>query len=76
MEQGFDPEIKKYFRKIIASFSWGFLWLFANAIAGLYFRLGLIGEVPVLASIVFYIVFLTSLVLLIRYYYRVWSKPN
>jgi hypothetical protein len=74
MEQGFDPEIKRYFRKIINSFSWGFLWLFSNAIAGLYFKLAFTGERPVIFSIVFYILSIGTLILLIRYYYRLWSK--
>ncbi|MBS1575413.1 MAG: hypothetical protein JST09_08940 [Bacteroidetes bacterium] len=74
MEQGFDPEVKKYFRKIIVSFSWGFLWLFINVIAGIYFRLGSISEAPVFVSIIFYSLSFTALVLLIRYYYRIWGK--
>ena len=74
MEQGFDPEIKKYFRKIISSFSFGFLWLFANVIAGLYFGLGFRGERPFIYTIVFYILSVTTLVLLLKYYYRIWRK--
>jgi len=74
MEQGFDPEIKRYFRKIINSFSWGFLWLFSNVIAGLYFKLGFTGERPVIFTIAFYILSIGSLILLIRFYYRLWRK--
>ena len=74
MEQGFDPEIKRYFRKIINSFSWGFLWLFSNTIAGLYFKLGFISEWPLIFSIVFYILSIVTLILLIQYYYRIWGR--
>ena len=74
MEQGFDPEVKKYFRKIINSFSWSFLWMFANVIAGLYYGLGYRGDRPFVYTIVFYIVSVFTLVLLLRYLYRIWSK--
>jgi len=74
MEQGFDPEIKKYFRKIISSFSFGFLWLFANVIAGLYFGLGFRGERPFIYTILFYVLSVATLVLLLKYYYRIWRK--
>jgi len=74
MEQGFDPEIKKYFRKIISSFSLGFLWMFANVIAGLYFGLALRSERPFIYSIIFYILSVGTLVLLLLYYYKLWRK--
>ena len=74
MEQGFDPEVKKYFRKIITSFSVGFLWLFFNVIAGLYFGLGIRGEWPFIYNIIFYLLSLTTLVLLLMFYYRLWRK--
>jgi hypothetical protein len=74
MEQGFDPEVKKYFRKIINSFSLGFLWLFANATAGLYFGLGLWGEGPVIYTIIFYTLSIGTLGLLLFYYYKLWRK--
>ena len=40
MEQGWDPEVKKYFVKILNSISIGLLWLMAMVTAGLYFQLG------------------------------------
>jgi hypothetical protein len=74
MEQGFDPEVKKYFRKIISSFSVGFLWLFFNVIAGLYFGLGFRGEYPLIYTIIYYILAAGTLILLLLYYYRLWRK--
>lgn len=74
MEQGFDPEVKRYFRKIISSFSLGFLWLFVNVIAGLYFGLGYRGERPFIYTIMFYIFSVATLALLLMYYYRIWRK--
>ena len=74
MEQGFDPEVKKYFSKIINSFSWGFLWMFANVTAGLYYGLAHSGDRPFFYTIIFYIVSVLTLILLLRYLYRIWSK--
>ncbi|HVT84813.1 MAG TPA: hypothetical protein VHD35_06405 [Chitinophagaceae bacterium] len=74
MEQGFDPEIKKYFRKILYSFSFGLLWLAANVTAGIYFKLAYRSEQPLLVNILFYIFLFVSLFLLLRYYYRVWKN--
>ncbi|MGZ5219543.1 MAG: hypothetical protein ACXWC7_05680 [Chitinophagaceae bacterium] len=72
MEQGWDPEVKKYFQKILNTIGYGLLWLMGALTAGLYFRLA--HHANSLYSAIFYIVFGGSLFLLIRYYYRVWRK--
>jgi Na+/H+-dicarboxylate symporter len=72
MEQGWDPEVKKYFQKILNTIGYGLLWLMAALTAGLYF--GLAYHADILYSIIFYVVFVVSLFLLIRYYYRIWRK--
>jgi len=68
-----DPEVKKYFRKIIYSFSFGMLWLTANVTAGIYFGLAYNNDQPIF-MILFYTFFVLSLFLLLRYYYRTWKK--
>ena len=40
---GMDPQVKKYFRNIISSFSFGMLWMLAMATLGIYFQLGFVG---------------------------------
>ena len=74
MEQGWDPEIKKYFRKIISSFSFGLLWLMSAVTAGLYYRLAYRSDISVVYVILYYVGLLGSLLLLLRYYYRLWKK--
>jgi len=74
MEQGFDPDIRKYFFKIINSLSWGFLWLFASLTAGIYFRLAYKTQRPLAYTVIFYIICLVSLLALLRYFYRTWKK--
>ncbi len=72
MEQGWDPEVKKYFQKILNTIGYGLLWLMGSLTAGLYF--GLAYHAITVYSIIFYTAFTVSLFLLIRYYYRMWKK--
>ena len=74
MEQGWDPEVKKYFRKILNSISMGLLWMMIMVTLGIYFQLAYQGEKPLIYTILFYVVLLASLSLLIFYYYRTWKK--
>ena len=71
MEQGWDPEVTKYFRKIINTIAYGLLWLMAALTAGLYFELAYRSNT--LYTILFYAGLVISLGLLIRYYYRIWK---
>jgi hypothetical protein len=72
MEQGWDPEVKKYFQKIMNTIALGLFWLMAVLTAGLYF--GLAYHPNTLYSVFFYIGFVASLFFLLRYYYRIWRK--
>lgn len=71
-----DPEVKKYFLKIISSFCMGLLWMFSIVTAGLYFKLALVGKSWLWYNALFYILFFLSFLLLLRYYYRVWRHPG
>lgn len=71
---GMDPEIKKYFRKILNSFSWGALWLIAIATLGLFFQLGIVRNSLRWYNVLFYLLFISSLAWLLRYYYSTWGK--
>jgi len=74
MEQGWDPDVKKFFLKILNSIFWGLLWLITCATVGIYFQLGYKGAKPFVYSILFYIGMILGLVLLIRWLYRTWKK--
>lgn len=74
MEQGWDPEVRKFFHKIISSFSFGLLWMMSAVTAGLYYGLAYRKDVPVIAVILFYVFAVFTLLLLLRYYYRIWRK--
>lgn len=72
MEQGWDPEVKKYFRKILNTIGVGLLWMMAGLTAGLY--LGLAHHPNKVYLVLFYLGLLISLVLLIRYFYKMWKN--
>ena len=72
---GMDPEVKRYFKKIIRSFTAGLLWLMAVATAGLFFRLGIVDGAARWYHFLFYGLALISLVFLLRYLYKIWSAP-
>lgn len=74
MEQGWDPEVKKYFKKILSTISWGLIWLIAVVSAGIYYKLGWKESKPILYVALFYIAAITSFFFLLRYYYRLWKK--
>jgi hypothetical protein len=74
MEQGFDPEVRNYFKKIMSTFGFGFLWLFSNITVGMYFGLAFVKEKFSIANLLFYSFSLLGLAALIWYYYKLWKK--
>jgi len=68
-----DPEVKKYFKKIINSFTIGLLWLFLIVTFGLYFQLGFISGKLQWYNFIFYLFLVLSFLFLIRFYYKVWK---
>jgi hypothetical protein len=71
---GMDPEVTKYFKKIIKSLFAGLLWLMINIIAGLYYALAYSKNYPGIVHVVFYIWLTGSLIFLLIYFYKLWSK--
>lgn len=74
MERGWDPEVKKYLKKILQTISFGLLWLMTGVTAGIYLELGDTSSKPVIGTILFYASMAISLLLLIRYLYNTWKK--
>jgi len=71
---GMDPEVSRYFRKILNSFSVALFWLLSVATAGLFFGLALVRNGLRWYNLLFYALFLLTFGLLLRYLYRVWGK--
>jgi lysophospholipid acyltransferase (LPLAT)-like uncharacterized protein len=73
MEQGWDPDVKKFFLKVLNSLFFGLLWLMAITTAGLYYGLAFSNGQPFIYTFLFYAGMLISLFFLLRYYYRTWK---
>jgi hypothetical protein len=74
--RGMEPEVKRYFRKILNSFSIVSVWLLTAATAGFFFKLAIIRGSLRWYNILFYVAFIASLILLLSYLYRIWTKKG
>ena len=72
--RGMEPEVKRYFKRIMNSFFIASFWLLAVSTAGLFFQLAYIHDGIKWYNIVFYLLALLSFAWLILYLYRTWSK--
>ena len=73
---GMDPELKRYFKKIVNSFSVLLIWLLVIMTTGLYFRLGVFTNKVQWYNIIYYIFALASFGWLLFYNNRIWSNKN
>ncbi|HWJ29069.1 MAG TPA: hypothetical protein VNS32_21170 [Flavisolibacter sp.] len=69
---GMDPELIRYFKKIMNSFSVLILWLLSMATLGLFFGFGIIYNYVHWYNVLFYVIFLASLGGMVYYLYRTW----
>jgi hypothetical protein len=74
MEQGMEPDVKKYLRKVLNSLFYGLLWLALNVLAGLYWGYGIIDGGLSVYNVLFFTFFTLSLLGLLYYYYCIWRK--
>lgn len=74
MEQGWDPDVKKFLLKVLNSLSLVLLWMIACATAGIYFELGYTNGKPLIYTILFYAGMFITLSLLVRYLYNNWKN--
>jgi len=74
MPFGMDPEVTRYFKKILNSLFAGLMWMFINITAGIYFELAHSSVYPGYVHVLFYVWLVMSLGLLLWYLYRVWKK--
>ena len=72
--RGWDPEVKKYFRKIVYSFVFGFLWMFTFSIAGFYYELAITHGHFRWYNLLYYLLLVVSLAFLLRYLYVAWKE--
>lgn len=74
MAFGMDPEVARYFQKILRSLFAGLMWLFVNITGGIYFKLAFGTRFPAYVHYLFFVWLLISLGLLLWFLYKQWSK--
>jgi len=72
MPFGMDPEVAKYFKKILNSLFAGLMWMFINITAGIYFELAYGSQYSSFVHVLFFIWLAISLMLLLWYLYKTW----
>ena len=70
MEQGWDPQVSRFFARIINALAWTLVWMIASATAGFYFGLAFPERFPLWARMIYYVGVATALFMLIRYLNR------
>lgn len=71
---GMDPEVAKYFKKILRSLFAGFMWMFINITVGIYLGLAYKENYSSFVHVLFFVGLAGSLALLLWYYYKIWGK--
>ena len=71
--QGMEPAVRMYFKKILRSFMAGLVWMITMVIGGIYFKAAVIENGIRWYNILFYLLFLVSLIWLIRFLYKCWK---
>ncbi|MBN8783450.1 MAG: hypothetical protein ABS85_01920 [Sphingobacteriales bacterium SCN 48-20] len=75
MEPEQEPDVRKYFLKIINTASSLLLWLIFIIMTGLQFGLAFSGRYPAVVTWIYYAIIVIGSAFLIRYYIRLWRKP-
>lgn len=68
-----EPDVKKFFARIVNSMAIGLLWLFINSTIGIAFNFAFFEGVPTIGNYIFYAWFIISFILLLLYYKKKWN---
>ena len=67
-----EDDAKEFLLRVVRSLTAALIWLLVNMILGIYIGLMFFEESPSVGNIIFYVWLILSLVLLIRYYIKIW----
>lgn len=70
MEQGWDPQVSRFFTRIINALAWTLVWMIASATTGFYFGLAFPEQFPWWVCLIYYMSVASALFLLVRYLIR------
>ena len=69
-----EPEAKDFLIAIMQTASLLIIWMLANVIIGIRFKLGLFEDAPTLKNYIYYAAFLISLFFLVKHLIKKWKK--
>ncbi len=70
---GMEPDMQNFLKRILQTVSVTLLFLLLHMTAGVYLNWAFFEGKPSLGNIIYYFVFLSSLAVLIYFYYRLWK---
>jgi hypothetical protein len=68
-----EPEARHYLKQVMRTIFIGLFWMFAQVIAGIFFEFGFVDGGLSTANIIYYTIFVITLVALIFYFVKVWQ---
>ena len=76
MEQGWDPDVSKFFVRIINAIAVTIIWMLTASTVGLYAGLAVPGQYPFWVTILYYSFLIVSFILLARFLRANWRKHH
>ena len=76
MEQGWDPDVSKFFVRIVNAIAVTIIWMLTASTVGLYAGLAVPGQYPLWVTIFYYALLVISFVLLARFLRANWRKHH
>ncbi|MFN3299167.1 MAG: hypothetical protein ACK41Z_03145 [Sediminibacterium sp.] len=70
-----EPGVREYLLRIVNTLSVGLFWLAINSTAGIMYDHAFFYDTITIGNIIFYIWFISSFILFLRWQIKLWSKP-
>jgi surface polysaccharide O-acyltransferase-like enzyme len=71
-----EPEAAAFLRRVANSIAIGFIWLAVNAVAAIKGDNAFIGDHLTIGNVLYYIWFVTSIVILVIIYKKIWVNKH
>ena len=68
-----EPDVRDFLLRIVNTISMGLVWLLVNMSVGIYYGFAFFEDKPSLGNYIFYVWFILSMVLLLRYLKKKWK---
>lgn len=69
-----EEDASRLLQKVVKTLTAAIVWLLVNMIFGIYFGWMFFYDTPTIGNIIFYVFMAGTLVLMLRYFYRLWKE--